>query len=142
MSDEKDTPEVPEDKIEGSRPDLKRLLMSYFACKKAIHEFFDFRGGWREIPISDETEYWWYIDECPDGSGTVHYGAGDVDGDQAYYAAEIYTTRHLEKYVYRTDTHTAVAVDTNTDGNVFLYIFDNAKEVTDPELVAFIKDRG
>jgi hypothetical protein len=134
-----DETEIDEGKIAGRRPELERLLMSYFACKHAIHKFFSFEPGWREIPISDDTEYWWLIEEHGDG-GVVRYGEGDVKSDRSYYSSEIYTTRHLKKYVYRTETHTAIAVDTQTDGNVFLNIFDNAKEVTDPELVAYVKE--
>jgi hypothetical protein len=46
-----------------------------------------------------------------------------------YYSNEIYTQRFLPKWVYRTDDYTMICVDTHVDGNKFLQIFDNAKEV-------------
>ena len=44
------------------------------------------------------------------------------------YSDEIYTQQSLKKWVYRADDYTMVCVDTHTDGNQFLRIFDNAKE--------------
>lgn len=46
----------------------------------------------------------------------------------SYYTAEIYTQRFLPKWIYRTDNHTLVCMDTHVDGNKFLGIFDNNKE--------------
>jgi hypothetical protein len=48
------------------------------------------------------------------------------DGD--YYENEIYTQRHLPKWVYRGADYTMVVVDTHTDGNKFLQVFANANE--------------
>jgi hypothetical protein len=45
------------------------------------------------------------------------------------YAAEIYTQRFLPKWVYRGAEYTMVCVDTRTDGNKFLMVFDNKKEI-------------
>lgn len=45
------------------------------------------------------------------------------------YECQIYTQRFLPKWVYRADELTMICVDTQTDGNKFLMIFDNAKEV-------------
>lgn len=131
-------------KVAGKRPDLPHLLMSYFACKQAVHEFFGYAQQWRDIPISDDTGCWWYL--SGEGHGDrVLFGDGDVresvsSGD--YYANAIYTQRHLPRWVYRTETHTMVCVDTQSDFNVFLAIFDNAKEITDPELVEFIRENA
>ena len=50
------------------------------------------------------------------------------DADGNYYEDEIYTQRFLPKWVYRGEDYTMVCVDTHTDGNQFLRIFDNLKE--------------
>lgn len=147
MTDEEktDLSEIDESKIAGRRPELERLLMSYMACKHAIHRFFGYEPNWREIPISDETRHWWWLSGDGTDGGTVYFGEGDVKEDVEggrHYANEVYTQRHLSKWVYRAETHTMICVDTQTDGNVFLSIFDNEKEVTDPELVEFIKEKA
>lgn len=51
----------------------------------------------------------------------------NLEGD--YYEDEIYTQRHLQEWTHRGDEHTMICVDTNTDGNKFLHIFDNDKEI-------------
>lgn len=45
------------------------------------------------------------------------------------YSNEIYTQRFLPKWVYRGKDYTMICVDTHTDGNKFLQIFDNSKEI-------------
>jgi hypothetical protein len=51
-----------------------------------------------------------------------------TDGKGDYYSNEIYTQRFLPKWVYRGEKYTMICVDTHTDGNKFLQIFDNEKE--------------
>ena len=46
-----------------------------------------------------------------------------------YYSASIYTQRFLRKWVYRGKDFTLVCMDTHTDGNKFLGVFDNSKEI-------------
>jgi len=144
MSEEEkpDLTQIDESKIAGRRPELDRLLMSYMACKEAIHKFFGYEPNWREIPISDDTQYWWWLSRDGTRGGSVYFGKGEVreaiKGGQ-YYSNEIYTQRHLSKWVYRAESHTMVCVDTRTDGNVFLSIFDNEKEVVDPETIDFVR---
>ena len=43
-------------------------------------------------------------------------------------------TRHLPKSVYYGKEYTMVVINTHTDGNVFLSIFDNNKKISDEEL--------
>lgn len=49
------------------------------------------------------------------------------EGD--YYEHEIYTQRFLPKWVYRGEDYTMICVDTRVDGNKFLQVFDNKKEI-------------
>jgi hypothetical protein len=51
-----------------------------------------------------------------------------ADDKSAYYSNLIYTQRFLPKWVYRGEKFTMICVDTRTDGNKFLQIFDNEKE--------------
>ncbi len=114
-----------------------KLLDDYFKTQNEIFDYFGYREDWRVIPIDDSREMFWQLDG--EGPGEVLYSQtaerlkagreGEDSPGEALYANEIYTQRHLPKWVYRGKDFTMVCVDTHTDGNQFLQIFDNAKEV-------------
>lgn len=88
--------------------------------------------------MDDKRDYVWYLNALYDEKGEVHSGEvrfaetlEDLNDEEKgnYYSNEIYTQRFLPKYVYRTKDYTMISVDTHTDGNKFLQIFDNSKEV-------------
>ena len=106
-----------------------KLLDDYFALQEQIYNHFGYREDWRAIPLDDAREYFWRLDG--EGPGKVKYAKTeqeleDENGD--YYTNEIYTQRFLPKWVYRSADYTMVCVDTHTDGNKFLQVFDNSKE--------------
>lgn len=114
-----------------------KLLKEYFDAKKQVHDYFGYVEDWVSIPLDDATDYIWHL--IGEGyGGEVKYAENIEDfatGD--YYANEIYTQRFLPKWVYRGPEYTMVCVDTRTDGNKFLQIFDNSKELKDdPEAEA------
>jgi hypothetical protein len=108
-----------------------KLLDEFFEIRKEIFEYFGYIEDWRVLPLDDATDYYWQLNQEKDGSGTVKFAESikqfNSDGD--YYKNEIYTQRHLPKWVYRGKDYTMVVVDTHTDGNQFLQIFDNKKEI-------------
>jgi hypothetical protein len=111
-----------------------KLLDDYFKLQKQIHDQFGYKEDWVVIPLDDCTECYWYL--SGEGSGDYVRFAETIEkllSDGDYYENEIYTQRHLPKWVYRDDKygHTMVCVDTRTDGNKFLQIFDNTKELKD-----------
>lgn len=110
-----------------------KLLDDYFALQKQVHEYFGYVEDWRVIPLEDAREYVWQLDG--EGPGSVRFADTEANlfDEEAgkYYENEIYTQRFLPKWVYRGLEYTMVCVDTNTDGNVLLQVFDNAKEVKD-----------
>lgn len=105
------------------------IIDTYFKLQQGIHDYFNYKEDWKVIPLEDTREYYWFVDE---DSNIVRF-ADSVDlllhSDGAYYEDEIYTQRFLTKFVYRADNFTMISVDTHTDGNKFLRIFDNNKEV-------------
>ncbi len=105
-------------------------LEEYFKLQKEIHDYFSYVEDWAVIPINDATEMYWQIIGDENG-GVVRFAEKketfDTEGD--YYEDEIYTQRHLPKWVYRAKDFTMICVDTRTDGNKFLQVFDNAKEL-------------
>ena len=108
-----------------------KALDDYFSLQQEIFDYFGYVEDWRVIPIEDATEMFWRLDEESHG-GTVRYAETteslEDEENGEYYENEIYTQRHLPKWVYRGEDYTMICVDTHTDGNQFLQIFDNSKE--------------
>lgn len=108
-----------------------KLLDDYNKLREELFAYFGYVEDWRVLPIDDRREYFWRVDQDARGGGEVVYAEHeslDDDDEEDYYSDEIYTQRHLPKWVYRGEAYTMVCVDTHTDGNQFLAIFDNAKE--------------
>lgn len=109
-----------------------QLLKDYFALQEQIFNYFGYAEDWRVIPLSDNTDMHWVILNGNERGGSVRYHEeleslqGEDDGQ--YYEDEIYTQRHLPKWVYRGEEYTMICCDPGVDGNVFLRVFDNAKE--------------
>ncbi len=109
-----------------------QLLDEYNKLEKQIHEYFGYEEDWVVIPMMDSTDYYWHLtgqgpgDEVKFAEQEENVFEGtDDDG----YAEALYTQRFLPRWVYRGKDYTMISVDTMTDGNKFLRIFDNAKEV-------------
>lgn len=107
-----------------------QLLDKYNELRQQIFDYFGFES-WRGLPLDDAREYYWnltgegYGDEVRFAKHEENLFETTMDDG---YSNEIYTQRHLPKWIYRGADYTMVVVDTHTDGNQFLQIFDNAKE--------------
>ena len=107
-----------------------KLLDEYKSLKEELFKYFGYVEGWRVLPIDDAREYFWRL--YGEGPGTVYFAETKEQLDDeygSYYTNEIYTQRHLPKWVYIGVDYTMIVVDTTTDGNKFLQIFDNSKRV-------------
>lgn len=109
-----------------------KLLKEYFALQKQVHDYFGYVEDWVTIPLDDATEYYWHL--TGEGHGDfvayAHEKADLADEDEGEcYADQIYTQRFLPKWVYRGEDYTMVCCDPGVDGNKYLRIFDNSKEV-------------
>ena len=122
------------------------IFDDYFELQKKIHEYFGYVEDWKIIPLEDFRDVYWVLHEDHRGHGEIVYKRKD-DGqftngyeeiDTEYYAAEIYTQRFLDKWVYRTEEHTMVAMNPGVDGNYYLGIFTNSLEQKD--IYPFIED--
>lgn len=105
-----------------------QLLTEYFEIQGRIFEYFGYQENWRVIPIDDARMYFWRVNEQTD---EVKYARTEEELKTQtgfYYVNEIYRQRFLDKWVYRGAEYTMIAVDTHTDGNKFLQVFDNSKE--------------
>lgn len=113
--------------------DINKALDSYLSLQQEIFNYFGYKQDWKVIPIDDAREYYWELCQNEDGGGEVFFSEEREDVVKKsgnYYGNEIYTQRFLPKWVYRGKDYTMICVDTHTDGNKFLQIFDNNKEVT------------
>ncbi len=109
---------------------MNELLDDYFARQKEIFDYFGYVEDWRVLPLSDMDGFYWTLNG--EGPGTVMYAETEAlldneNGD--YYLGEIYTQRHLPKWVYRGKDYTLVVVDTRVDMNQLLMVFNNSLEV-------------
>ncbi len=106
------------------------LLDQYLKLQKEVHDYFGYIEDWVAIPIDDRCDMYWTLSGESHGDSVRFASTIDIlnsDGD--YYSNDMYTQRFLPKWVYRGEDYTMICVDTHTDGNKFLQIFDNAKEV-------------
>lgn len=108
-----------------------QLLDVYNRLEQEIFDYFGYVEDWVAIPIEDSREFYWTL--YGEGPGHVVFAeklADLLDEDEGeFYLEEIYTQRFLPKWVYRGEEYTMVVVYGSSDGNKFLRIFSNAKEV-------------
>lgn len=106
-----------------------KKLDQYFKLQQEIYKYFGYVEDWVVIPIDDAREYFWMLSEPEDlvrFAETEEILFNEKRGD--CYENEVYRQRFLPKWVYRTDDYTMICVDTRTDGNKFLQMFDNSKK--------------
>ena len=115
--------------------DLGNMLNTYNELEAKIHAYFGYEEDWVVIPMMDSREYYWRLTGEGPG-GEVMFSevrealtCEDDEYDDELFSDEIYCQRFLRKWVYRGENYTMVCADTNTDGNKFLRIFRNDKEV-------------
>ncbi len=110
----------------------KLRIDQYFDLKQQLFDYFGYVEDWRVFAVDDARGHYWKL-VC-DNTG-VHFAdtIADLHDEEGgnYYANEIYKQRFLSKWIYRTEEYTMMLVDTHTDGNKYLQIFDNAKELTE-----------
>ena len=109
--------------------DIGQMLNEYLYAQNFIYDYFGYVEKWRVFPIDDRREYFWQLNE--DETEVEYYDTQNIDAEEEWYSDSVYTQRHLDKWVYRAADFTMILVDTMVDGNKFLAIYDNAKEVVE-----------
>lgn len=111
---------------------IKESFVQFGNAEKEIFDYFGYVEGWVAIPLDFAIDYYWRI-EGSDDSGNVGFAltveALEDEYAEEYYEHQIYTQRFLPKWVYRGKDYTMICVDTQVDGNKFLQIFTNDKEI-------------
>lgn len=105
-----------------------KALDAYNEALEEIYNYFGFKEDWAVFPIDDNREMFWRIIN----EHTVRFSKtkellDDEEGD--VYENEILHHRFYPKAIYEGPEYTMIMVDTHTDGNKFLQIFDNSKRV-------------
>lgn len=107
-----------------------QALQDYFKLQKEIYDYFGYEEDWCIFPLEDLTGCYWKL---IDNESTLIYAENPDDLEDEdkgnYCAVEVYRQRFLNKWVYRGEDYTMVLVDTQTDGNKFLEVLSNNKEV-------------
>lgn len=106
------------------------LLTEYENKRQQLFDYFGYVEDWVVIPVDNATEYYWRLDGTESDGNVCFADSEDELINEAgnYYENEIYTQRHLPKWVYRGEEFTMICVETYTDGNKFLQIFSNSLE--------------
>lgn len=105
---------------------MNQLVDNFFSAEKALHDYFGYQESWRRYPIEDYRNKYWKIV----GSSVVFGNSKDeIESDEDGRYCDIDIIGSLDVSVMRRADLTMILCDTNTDGNIGLFIFDNAKEV-------------
>ena len=116
------------EKLEPGYDDNNKILDKYLEAKKELYDYFFFKEDWTVFPIDDRCEYWWYIN----GGQLFYFDSKEAYENNDYmhtYSDEIIYSRMYPKSIYEGDEFTMIMVDTHTDGNKFLAIYDNSKKL-------------
>ncbi len=105
-----------------------KILTDYFKLRDDIFAYFGYVEDWVCIPLDDVREMYWKLRD-----DVVLYAEEQndvVEETGNHYEDEIYTQRFLPYWVYRGKDYTMISCNPGVDGNKFLRIFDNSKELT------------
>jgi hypothetical protein len=127
---------------DAEEPDsINQIVDDYETLKILIFQHVGYKEDWKAIPLSDDREMFWNVDKAererikfsPKKEALEYWLADNDDEYGSYgdclYENQIYTQRFLPKWVYRGAELTIVCADTQTDGNKFLMILSNDKEI-------------
>lgn len=105
-----------------------KLLDDYSKTQESIYNYFGFKEGCKVYPIEDNRKYFWTIDSINVTSYDSIEAYKTGDGMQTYSDKILYLSGY-PKAVYEGKEYTLIMIDTHTDGNKFLAIFDNSKQI-------------
>lgn len=105
-----------------------KLLDEEQRIRQEIFDYFGYKEDWKVLPFDDGREFYWFLD-----GDEVRFNPSKVDllqdDNDTGYSNVIWNYRHLPKQEYRGEKYTMLIVDTQTDDNKFLQIFDNTKKI-------------
>lgn len=103
------------------------IIDNYFKLQQEIYDYFEFKEDWTVFPLDDRREYWWKINNDEE---VVQGSKENIEENlEECFVDEIYKQRFYSKWVYKGKDYTMIMIDTHVDGNKFLAIYDNSKEI-------------
>lgn len=119
------------------------LIKKYNIALQEIYDHIGFEEDWVVFPIDDSTEYYWIfgdalaklLEERDDAEffGNLVFSTSKEDilnnNESNIYSNEILHHRFYGKSIFVGEKYTGILVDTHTDGNKFLQIFENDKQL-------------
>lgn len=121
--------------------DIRQKIEQFGALELEIHEYFGYVEDWVKIPLESRLEDYWMLLDGAYAYSPKPFTEESINAGTNTYSGRIYTQRFLPKWVYRALEMTMVCADTQTDGNKFLFLFDNSKECTDNKLKQLYEER-
>lgn len=111
------------------------MLDQYFSLQQQIYDYFGYKEDWVVLPLEDKRGMHWFLTDRE--TALVHspkpFTEESIEFGKQIYSYEV-TAPFLPRYVYRAEDYTLIAIDTRTDGNRLLLIFDNKLECTDQKI--------
>lgn len=107
---------------------IKNLLNRYQEIEQQIYNYFGYKEDWSKFCIDDCTEYFWYFGKCED---VFYCNARNKEEAKKIIliGIESYSCRIINNHIYKKNDLTLMLLNTECDGNIFLSIFDNSKEI-------------
>ena len=114
------------------------LLRQHNEARQGLLDYFGYAEGWVVLPVEDCTTYHWFIRGSEERGVVMSCLPEDLAGlcMSDALVADIYTLKEHSKWVYRKDDYTLILTNPHMEGNRFLSIFDNSKEVKRSEILA------
>lgn len=110
-----------------------KLLNEYSQLQDQLFDYFGFKQEWLHLPVIDVTGCYWDLGEDSiEGDCVVFIEEEEFsDFPKCHYKWPRLEHRFFKKWIYPGKDYTMLVVDTQTDGNRVLAIFDNSKRRRD-----------
>ena len=104
------------------------IIDKYNDSLQKLYDYFGFVEDWVVFPIDDRREFYWHI---VDGQVLFYdtLEAYQNDDENHMYSDEVMNHCFYKKSVYEGKDMTMIIVDTHTDGNKFLAIYNNTLKI-------------
>lgn len=118
---------------EAIMQDIDALIKQEKESRQAIFDYFGYVEDWCIFPFADYRDMVWQIEGSETRGSVISSSSLEEFENGDTYSDEICTQRFLPKWVYRGKDYTMILIDIHTDGNRFLAIYDNKKEIKSNE---------
>jgi len=119
------------------------LIEKYKSALQEIYDHIGFEEDWSVFPVDDSTECYWIFGDALEKLlekkggdwffGDLVFSPSKEDllnsNESNIYSNEILHHRFYKKSIFVGEKYTGILVDTHSDGNKFLQIFENDKQI-------------